>query len=502
MVDSCKQVVTQKKDETTPMIVPIFINTPTGTIAVFGHEQVSRKMLELLGISFSHDAFESIYHGVKSVVFRIDGYPKKDGKMHCSNYAPDNGGITINMVKTLELSIERSMDNPETSLMASWWIEMLLNIGHELHHAVRYETKRDEFAADETLLVKEEELAENYSNELITALAQEYDIEPPAITKEVWFNSQISELLNGKDETDTWSKAQKEMLDKNIMWKTTPDSKEEIVIHTFKDLICLIKKGDVADEEWNKPTIVIPSGIKTLDEQVNGKKVVTNTPEAVNTTQQVNNEEQITPVDDVDELEDYYQGESTPTTQNQTISIQNNDFINQQAAQPCLIAGQHDATTISRIAKQVYMKMYNHIFTNCTPTLNSDVGFNNPEAIISTPLLLTDEEKTIFTSMNHNDINGRWCTDIPTTNGLVGKIMKNTRLPAYEVMLTVHGQIHKRIFIPQNPAKTNAAGQLTQRAQEARAGNAIAYVIIPSNGPSTTYGPSIINNTYKAPNAA
>jgi hypothetical protein len=55
---------------------PVFINTPTGTVAVFGHKYVSKNMLQMLGTALIHDAFETIYHGVKSVVFRIDGYPK------------------------------------------------------------------------------------------------------------------------------------------------------------------------------------------------------------------------------------------------------------------------------------------------------------------------------------------------------------------------------------------------------------------------------------------
>lgn len=145
------------------------------------------------------------------------------------------------------------------------------------------------------------------------------------------------------------------------------------------------------------------------------------------------------------------------------------------------------------------MKMYNHIFTQCGQLKESDVGFSKPEAVCLTAIPLTDEEKTIFVSMNHLDINGRWCTDVPTTNGLFGKVMKNTKLPSYETFLNVNGITHKRLFIPQNPAKRNSAGQLTQRASEARAGNAIAYVIIPSEGAATEYGPSITNGTYNPP---
>lgn len=481
-------------------IDPIFLNTPTGTVAVFGHEQISRKLLEVLGIALAHDAFEITYHGVKSIVFRIDGYPKKNGKMHCSNFAPDTESVAINMAKTLEKAMERSMDHPSTSLLASWWIEMLLNVGHELHHAVRYNTKRDELTDNKELLAKEEELAEDYSNELITALVQEYDVEPPAFTDETWFSAQITELFSGKEKDDEWVMSQKNMLDNGEMWKHVPDEGEPITLHSFKDLICLITKGDETTSEWNKTTISIPSGVKTLDEQLNGKKTIIDQ----NTTKQEESrpEEQVFHQDDI--MEDII--DEPVQQQTHAFSFTNRAMEQRPPAQqfgtqkPVTIVGtdQYDAITISRIAKQVYMKMYNFIFTNCKPLTNSDLGFSNPEAVCTTPIRLTDEEKTIFVTMNHLDINGRWCTDVSTTDGLLGKVMKNTKLPAYELFLNINGTIHKRLFMPQNTAKRKN-GQLTQRALEARAGNAIAYVIIPSDGQVTQYGPSIVNGEYKVP---
>lgn len=481
-------------------IDPIFINTPTGAAAIFGHEYISKKMLQVIGIVLSHDAFEITYHGVKSIIFRTDGYPKEGDKQICANFAPDVCGISINMEKTLEKAIERSLDHPATSLMTSWWIEMLLNFGHELHHAVRWDSERDKLSDNKEAQAKEETLAENYSNELITALVQQYDIEPPQIAEEIWFNSQIMELLSGK-ENDRWAKDQQDMLNHGYLWKHVPadGTEETILLQSFKDVICLIMDGDETSEEWNKETTSLPDGVKTLDEQLNGKKITT--------------------------ISSHHDKPDDPVvpTQNPTIPVQQtyyqddddrdyNDFtdpiaptqqpVQQPQPQPVFTANtglQHDAATVSKIAKQVYMKMYNFIFTNCGPIPNSDLGFSKPEAVCLTPIPLTDEERLIFVSMNHLDVNGRWCTDVPTTNGLFGKVMKNTKLPSYEVFLNVNGVTHKRLFIPQNPMKRNSAGQLTQRASEARAGSAIAYVIIPSDGTKTEYGPSIVNGEYKVP---
>ena len=100
----------RKKEPLNP-VDPIFINTPTGSVAIFGHEFVSKKMLQVLGIVLSHDAFEITYHGVKSIVFRTDGYPKDEGRSICANFAPDVCGISINLEKTIEKAIEGSMDH-------------------------------------------------------------------------------------------------------------------------------------------------------------------------------------------------------------------------------------------------------------------------------------------------------------------------------------------------------------------------------------------------------
>jgi hypothetical protein len=469
---------------------PVFINTPTGTVVVFGHEYVSKNMLQMLGTALIHDAFETIYHGVKSVVFRIDGYPKSEDRSVCATFAPDTGGICINLEKTLEKSMERSMDHPSTSLMASWWIENLLNFGHEIHHAVRWNTNRNELASSEEKREEEERRAEKYTDTLLIDLVKEYDIEPPTITSEIWFNTQIKELLDNK-ENDEWAENQKEMLANGYIWKHVPkdNAKETIILHTFKDLICLISGGNVEEEEWNRTIIKLPEGVKTLDEQLNGKKVIIDsspTPEPIQT-----------PIQTVHTTEDYdmYQ-DSAPITPVNVPVIPAQPLVTNMA----YTGIQHDITTINRIAKQVYMKMYDFVFKNCGQLKDSDMGFTNPEAVCTTPIPLTAEETSIFVSMNHLDINGRWCTDVATTNGLLGKVMKNTKLPAYEVNLNVNGTTHKRLFIPQNPAKRKG-NQLTQRAIEARAGNAIAYIMNPEDDTVNKWGPSITNGEYKIPQA-
>lgn len=456
----------------------VTINTPTGTIAVWGHEHVSKRMLEMIEVILSNDAYEKlVYHGIKNIVFRTDGYPKEGEKSVCANFAPDTGGIAINMVETYERAKKRSIDNPETSIMASWWLEMLLNLGHELHHAVLWNTDRDILWNNGKALLEEEILAEKYSIHLLTKLAKECNIEPPIVTAEPWFNKQIGELLSKED---SWTLAQRNMLHNNYMWEHIPSdtSKEVICLQTFCEFVNLFTDKQVSENKQVVMTkAVTPDPIHQTAEKESGSL-----PE--NSLQS----------DEYDQYNDIY---TIADNIDHTPPKQACLFPSQQPN----IQPQQNVDAISRIAKQVYMKMYNHVFTNCGQQKDADVGFANPEAVCSIPIPLTDEESSMFVSMNHLDINGRWCTDISTTKGLLGKIMKNTKLPSYEVLLNVNGESHRRLFIPQNPAKRNASGQLTQRALEARAGNAIAYIMNPDDDSINKWGPSIVNGEYKVPRA-
>lgn len=477
---------------------PFLLKTPTGTIALWGHEYVSPKMLDVLKTILSHDAFDgAVYHGVKSVVFRIDGYPKEGEKEVCASFSPDTGGIAINMEKTLERAIDRSMGHPETSLLTSWWLEMLLNFGHEIHHSVRWSTDGDKLHNNEKELKEEEERAEKYSKSLVEELVKEYNIEPSTLEEEHWFNDQINKLLNQKKK-DEWRASQKKMLAERIIWQC-----ESVVLSTFKDFVCLLTNGDIESEEWNKPTV--KSNKPTLDEQLNGKNVIIDTTGATKSIAPVSVPDPVKPVpttnfsnEDYEDMNDFGVDEN-PEEYAYQQPVQPPPVVQQPTPQPVQPTQQPvQSQDVSQIAKGVYMKMYNHIFTECGPLQNSDLGFSNPERVLSVPVPLTDEEKSIFVSMDHNDINGRWCPDVSTVNGILGKVMKNTKLPAYQMTLRVNNVIYKRLLLPQNPAKV-VNGHRTQRAEEARAGNAIAYIINTGEGDSNKYGPYIINGEYKLP---
>lgn len=460
--------------------IPAVINTPTGVVMVWGAELVSKTLLNVLEVMLSSDPYETVHHGIKSVVFRADGFPKKGDKQICASFSPDVCGISVNLEKTIERSIERSMDNPETSLLASWWIEMILNLGHELHHGVRWDTDKSKLDNDE-LLEEEEENAEVYANVLLIELTMNYNIELPNIEEEVWFNNQIVELLNGKGD-DGWATSQKKMINEKIVWQHEPKDGDKVVLDTFKHLICLISDGNIESEEWTKDPINLTNTVNTATAPAAIEKQA---PEV---------EEGYDFGDEEDDYDTLYQ--SASLVQPLPAPVQSyQPAVQQQYQVPAAEEGMMTAEDIRRITENVYLKMYHHIFTHCGPLQNSDVGFSNPKAVLTIPLMLTEEEKRIFVSMNHNDVNMRWCPDVSTKNGVLGKVMKNTQLPSYELTLNINGTLHKRLFIPQNPNKRKG-GTLTNRAQEARAGNAIAYT---KNSETDAWGPWIINGVYHVP---
>lgn len=515
----------QQLEENQQVMVPIHptaIITPTGLVMVWGFEHVSAKMLNVLKTMLSHDAFENVYHGIKSVVFRTDGYPKEGDKPICASFAPDVCGIAINMDKTLERAIDRSMDHPETSLFASWWIEMVLNFGHEIHHGVRWHTDRAKLYGNDEMLKEEERRAENYCDDVIIELAQEYDIEMPSIEEETWFNNQIIELFSGKDESDEWAKSQKEMIVERTIWRHESKDNAPVVISTFKDLVCLISNGDIESEEWNKETILLKPNAPTLDEQLNGKKTTINAAgeqgEVIQPSPAPAATDPANPdfasgvyVDEYEDYSDIYEegvGEyDDPIVQPQAPAVQPAaqpaaakpaatafPFDNMPAQQTTQTDTQYDMATANRIIQGVYMKMYDFIFKNCGHQKDAsiDISFTNPDAVLTTFLSLTEEERSIVVSMDHMDINGRWCPGVSTKNGLLGKVMKNAKLPAYEIALNVNGAIHRRLLIPQNHNKRNN-GVLSQRAVEARAGDAIAYI---KNSDTDAWVARITNGEY------
>jgi hypothetical protein len=130
---------------------------------------------------------------------------------------------------------------------------------------------------------------------------------------------------------------------------------------------------------------------------------------------------------------------------------------------------------VAKVVHKVFMACYQHIFANCKMLINSDVGFQNPEFVLHTPIDLNTipGAKEIIVGADINDPQtGNYQSKVPLTNGLLfGNLKKKTMLPGYTLLINAGGEYSTRALIPQNPA----TGSTT--AIRARAGNAIMWII-------------------------
>lgn len=132
----------------------------------------------------------------------------------------------------------------------------------------------------------------------------------------------------------------------------------------------------------------------------------------------------------------------------------------------------------------LYHKIYNHIFSYCGQSINSDLGFSHPSKVYELPIELDTREAEVVVKMDCLDANGRWCSGMPSAyelNGvikarIVGAQTKNTGLPYYKLYINNNGVELTRMLLPQNPGK-QVNGQYTKPALAARSGSRILYIM-------------------------
>jgi hypothetical protein len=88
----------------------------------------------------------------------------------------------------------------------------------------------------------------------------------------------------------------------------------------------------------------------------------------------------------------------------------------------------------------------------------------------------------IFCAADTVDATGKFNSKTATTEGISGLISKQG-LPRYALYLNIAGNVVKRTFIPQNPAKTKADGTPTAWANKVMQGTKI-MMLLGDNGPT------------------
>ncbi len=525
----------------TPAVVsdPVFVQTDSGAVAVYGHEHVSKKDLIILnhcltlpefskemGVGFSN-------HNVKSVIFRTDNRPKnKEGKPILANCAFDAGAICVNLLQTVTAGIEDAMKHGEVSIFASYHRNMILSFLHEIHHLATLE----DVPTDPDLVDMAEDDAEIWSMDSLIELAKTKDIEPAHHAESSFLSNQLMELL--KENTDEWAIEQRRMLDNHIMYLLPEtETKKEVPFHSFKGYVQLLA-GDVDDPAWKKETILGAGAVNPYDAAI--RAISDPIPEVKTPTSAMPNTSPVVLAEHMEIEDPGYEGMAIdPNMMGFGFGAPvNNMFpMGEMPAIPMSVAGLNANPTpafndfpvanmnpaptptapmtapgqvpvfpvtgrtneqIAEIVKGVYMKCYQHIFTHCGRLMNSDHGFSNPKAVYRMALprtqqeieagmperfrpfgiALTPEEMAVVVKVECSDINERWCPNMPTSGGvLYGHVMKNTLLPHYKLTINMSGMEVVRLLLPQNPATRDSNGQYKKTAMAARNGSAIMYIM-------------------------
>jgi hypothetical protein len=232
-------------------------------LAIYGFQLVSTKFLDIVKHLVMSDEFhkEQI---VESIVFSENMPTDAEGNAIFACYKPGLKRIGINLqhhfngAVTLIKEVEGHM-----SIRGHVWYNMILSVLHELYHGLFIVTDAEGEMSD---MFELEANCNEMADEALTALAQEYDIEPPSMGNEPFFGTRymqffIREIQKGEE---SWCKRQDALHDDcNIHFDDTSNE----YIQKFRTFIRYTHGADPEgkDPTWDiaaKPLNVIPDMVE------------------------------------------------------------------------------------------------------------------------------------------------------------------------------------------------------------------------------------------------
>ena len=154
--------------------------------------------------------------------------------------------------------------------------------------------------------------------------------------------------------------------------------------------------------------------------------------------------------------------------------------------------------TMAVVMKAVWQTLHHHVFTKCGWQQDPTTGrfrFTNAIAVlegvdISTIITQCGAENFImsYDTLNADGQGGEQYAAEDFTGRIRGRFTVKDRLPSYQIYLNIGGQRIRRSYVPQNPEKRGADNAYSPSANDAAAGNQIAWVFkgeAPSGAPFT-----------------
>ena len=237
---------------------PQLIPTKWARVAFYGCRNISKRMLEILGMCLGSQFWEDGDHGVRAV------FLGDFGLKHTAESWPEVKAVAIDLEQLFEKAIDRCRTTQVNSSIFSWYtLNMILAMFHEAHHT-------SQIAAGERLRKDEEKKAEKFAHETLFEMAKTFKVEPDEWTQEPFFHDAA---LGGDLLTDTggeyasFLERQLDMLDNRLFFHMPRTEEVEAVkCHSFKEYLCFMETGKVHDESWlGTPIPVAPVAVAAAD---------------------------------------------------------------------------------------------------------------------------------------------------------------------------------------------------------------------------------------------
>ena len=496
----------------------------TGGCVVHGMHLISEKLAGIISEIMKLDVYKDNY-GVRCIEFKDNGFPSgKAGMAYI-----DGGSVAINLEEIWSACLSVLEEGKvKLSMPGVIWHELIITILHEIHHIdacrdpeLRELSKDDPSGADEE--------AEAWAKEIICDLGKVLDIEPTPLSNMTFFNVKLMELMTSDMKDEEWVIRARVMLEDGIMYH---DEDNDITLKTFREYLRGIEDPDEKDDAWEQGVSVIDLIFEMDDGSV--VKTAEVLPEPVVDAETV---------DDVPTAEEVVAGGIAPSTDTLFAPAPSEETVAADLAEeapaseqiidvdtvvlPEAIAAEQAQVAAAAVAippvaapatsyepnglsnetmiaflKDVYMRLYSHIFNKCGRQLDNDQGFINPGAVLE-PVSIADLiqlHQAANLIMEYDTLNAEGHRQPELCQGHIRGVVFNKSnqhgIPAYCIYLNINGQRVKRSLIAQNSAKVNVAGQYSSMALEARQGHAIAWLM--SEDENKKFVAKIRDNNYEA----
>ncbi len=252
------------------------LTTEAGPVWVVNPHMASAQMLGI----FNHflNTFGEEDHGLYSIVFRDDGYPRIKDTDTIWCFTKDARAAVCNIEQCVKSAIAHSLDDPRArfvSIRTLIWLNLIQGFFHEAHHADAFLEFRKLLETDQDARIEEETEADDYARTVMIELCKQINTEPVFTDVieywiDYWWADQANYIKENydavkageptdvdRDQIDLdieWMKLQIKMADKGWAYyrPAENDGDDAVYFPTFKEYMQFASGAGPGDEEWGE----------------------------------------------------------------------------------------------------------------------------------------------------------------------------------------------------------------------------------------------------------